>query len=246
MNIEVNRVTHQGAWSIGIGSSVSGLPARSLGLGRTPASPGRPPRPRCLRVVDRADRAVAGLVRVRDPVGDRAVLERALVDRCRSPTSSSCGSVGKSSCQMKTATLIAISATVTTGNREVGMLSLSGITGAAKPSRVTRAPRRQRTIATWVHDHGGPTNADADPWRDTDVIDERAPRFNQAMTGLVALARCAAFGWPLAWALMAAQLLLGLTLGRRFCLPARLLRDRAAPLRRGPPRGLPPAPPGRT
>ena len=27
----------------------------------------------------------------------------------------------------------------------------------------------------------------ADPWRDTDVIDERAPRFNQAFTGLVAL-----------------------------------------------------------
>lgn len=58
----------------------------------------------------------------------------------------------------------------------------------------------------------------ADPWRDTDVIDERAPRFNQAVTGLVALAG-AVFGWPLAWALMAAQLLIGLTLGRRFCLP---------------------------
>jgi hypothetical protein len=58
----------------------------------------------------------------------------------------------------------------------------------------------------------------ADPWRDTDVIDERAPRFNQAVTGLVALAGVV-FGWPLAWALMAAQLLIGLTLGRRFCLP---------------------------
>jgi hypothetical protein len=58
----------------------------------------------------------------------------------------------------------------------------------------------------------------ADPWRDTDVIDERAPRFNQAVTGLVALSG-AVFGWPLAWALMAAQLLIGLTLGRRFCLP---------------------------
>lgn len=58
----------------------------------------------------------------------------------------------------------------------------------------------------------------ADPWRDTDVIDERAPRFNQAVTGLVALAG-AVFGWPLAWALMAAQLAIGLTLGRRFCLP---------------------------
>jgi hypothetical protein len=57
----------------------------------------------------------------------------------------------------------------------------------------------------------------ADPWRDTDVIDERAPRFNQAVVGLVAL--CGAiFGWPLAWALMGAQLLIGLTLGRRFCI----------------------------
>jgi hypothetical protein len=58
----------------------------------------------------------------------------------------------------------------------------------------------------------------ADPWRDTDVIDERAPRFNQAATGIVALLG-AVFGWPLAWALMAGQLLIGLTLGRRFCLP---------------------------
>jgi Domain of unknown function (DUF4395) len=57
----------------------------------------------------------------------------------------------------------------------------------------------------------------ADPWRDTDVIDERAPRFNQAVVGLVALLG-AVFGWPLAWALMAAQLLLGLTIGRRFCI----------------------------
>ena len=58
----------------------------------------------------------------------------------------------------------------------------------------------------------------ADPWRDTDVIDERAPRFNQAVTGTVALLG-AVFGWPLAWALMAVQLMIGLTLGRRFCLP---------------------------
>jgi hypothetical protein len=57
----------------------------------------------------------------------------------------------------------------------------------------------------------------ADPWRDTDVIDERAPRFNQAVVGIVALLG-AIFGWPLAWALMGAQLLIGLTLGRRFCL----------------------------
>jgi hypothetical protein len=57
----------------------------------------------------------------------------------------------------------------------------------------------------------------ADPWRDTDVIDVRAPRFNQLVVGLFALAGVL-FGWPLAWALMGAQLLIGLTLGRRFCL----------------------------
>ncbi|MGH2974238.1 MAG: DUF4395 family protein [Solirubrobacterales bacterium] len=57
----------------------------------------------------------------------------------------------------------------------------------------------------------------ADPWRDTEVIDARAPRFNQAIVGTVALVGVA-FGWPLAWALMGVQLLIGLTLGRRFCL----------------------------
>jgi hypothetical protein len=57
----------------------------------------------------------------------------------------------------------------------------------------------------------------ADPWHDTDVIDERAPRFNQAVVGLVALLG-AVFGWPLAWALMGAQLFIGLTAGRRFCI----------------------------
>jgi Domain of unknown function (DUF4395) len=57
----------------------------------------------------------------------------------------------------------------------------------------------------------------ADPWRDTDVIDERAPRFNQAVVGIVALLG-AALGWPLAWAIMGAQLAIGVTLGRRFCV----------------------------
>ena len=61
------------------------------------------------------------------------------------------------------------------------------------------------------------TTRTADPWRDTDVIDARAPRFNQAVVGVVALAGVV-LGWPLLWALMGAQLVLGLTLGRRFCL----------------------------
>jgi Domain of unknown function (DUF4395) len=58
----------------------------------------------------------------------------------------------------------------------------------------------------------------ADPWRDTDVIDSRAPRFNQAVVATAALLG-AAFGWPLLWLLMGLQLLIGLTLGRRYCLP---------------------------
>ncbi len=58
----------------------------------------------------------------------------------------------------------------------------------------------------------------ANPWNDTDVIDARAPRFAQAVTGLVALTG-ALFGWPLAWAIMSVQILMGLTLGRRYCLP---------------------------
>jgi hypothetical protein len=58
----------------------------------------------------------------------------------------------------------------------------------------------------------------ADPWRDTDVIDEHAARFGQGTTGVVALLGVV-FGLPLAWALMSAQLLIGVTLGRRFCLP---------------------------
>ncbi len=58
----------------------------------------------------------------------------------------------------------------------------------------------------------------ADPYRDTDVIDERAPRTNQSVVFALALIGVI-FGWPLAWALMALQLLVGLVLGRRFCLP---------------------------
>lgn len=60
-------------------------------------------------------------------------------------------------------------------------------------------------------------NRTADPWRDTDVIDERAPRFNQAVVGIVSLLG-AIFGWPLAWAILSAQLFMGLTLGRRWCV----------------------------
>jgi hypothetical protein len=58
----------------------------------------------------------------------------------------------------------------------------------------------------------------ADPYRDLQVIDSRAPRFNQAVVGSVSLLAIAT-GWWWLLALLALQLLVGLTLGRRFCLP---------------------------
>jgi Domain of unknown function (DUF4395) len=58
----------------------------------------------------------------------------------------------------------------------------------------------------------------ADPYRDTDVIDSRAPRFNQATIGVLALVAVLA-GWPWLVALLALQLMVGLVFGRRFCLP---------------------------
>ncbi|HEU0304496.1 MAG TPA: DUF4395 domain-containing protein [Gaiellaceae bacterium] len=58
----------------------------------------------------------------------------------------------------------------------------------------------------------------ADPYRDLDVIDSRAPRFNQAVIGtLAALAVAAGWWWLLT--LLAAQLAVGLAFGRRWCLP---------------------------
>jgi hypothetical protein len=58
----------------------------------------------------------------------------------------------------------------------------------------------------------------ADPYRDLDVIDSRAPRFNQAVVGLVSLLAVVT-GWWWLLALLALQLAIGLSLGRRFCLP---------------------------
>jgi Domain of unknown function (DUF4395) len=58
----------------------------------------------------------------------------------------------------------------------------------------------------------------ADPYRDLDVIDSRAPRFNQAVVGVLALAAVLT-GWWLILGLLAAQLAIGLAFGRRYCLP---------------------------
>jgi hypothetical protein len=58
----------------------------------------------------------------------------------------------------------------------------------------------------------------ADPYRDLDVIDSRAPRLNQATIGVLSTAAVVT-GWWWLLAVLAAQLAIGLTLGRRFCVP---------------------------
>jgi Domain of unknown function (DUF4395) len=58
----------------------------------------------------------------------------------------------------------------------------------------------------------------ADPYRDLDVIDSRAPRFNQATVGLLAVVAVATGWWPIL-GLLAAQLAIGFVFGRRYCLP---------------------------
>ena len=57
----------------------------------------------------------------------------------------------------------------------------------------------------------------AHPYRDIDVIDARAPRFNQATVGVVSLIAVLTGLWPLL-ALLALQLGVGLRFGRRYCL----------------------------
>jgi hypothetical protein len=57
----------------------------------------------------------------------------------------------------------------------------------------------------------------ADPYRDLDVIDANAPRANQAVIGAVALLAVVTGWWPLL-ALLCLQLVLGLTMGRRWCV----------------------------
>ncbi len=50
------------------------------------------------------------------------------------------------------------------------------------------------------------------------MIDSRAPRFNQAVVGVLS-ATAVVLDWWLLLALLAAQLVVGLTFGRRYCLP---------------------------
>jgi hypothetical protein len=58
----------------------------------------------------------------------------------------------------------------------------------------------------------------ADPYRDLTVIDSRAPRFNQAVIGVLSLVAVLTDAWWIL-GLLALQLAVGLTFGRRWCLP---------------------------
>jgi hypothetical protein len=57
----------------------------------------------------------------------------------------------------------------------------------------------------------------ADPYRDLAVIDSRAPRFNQAVIGVLSVVAIAT-GWWWLLAFLAANLASGLLFGRRFCV----------------------------
>ena len=61
----------------------------------------------------------------------------------------------------------------------------------------------------------------ADPYRDTDVIDARAPRTNQAIVGTLSLVAAITGWWPIL-GMLAGQLAIGLVFGRRYCLPCLL------------------------
>jgi len=61
----------------------------------------------------------------------------------------------------------------------------------------------------------------AHPYRDTQVIDARAPRTNQAIVGTLSLVAILT-GWWGILAALALQLAIGLTFGRRYCLPCLL------------------------
>jgi uncharacterized protein DUF4395 len=69
----------------------------------------------------------------------------------------------------------------------------------------------------------------ADPYRDTDVIDARAPRTNQAVVGVVSLVGVTVGPWWLL-ALVGLQLAVGLAFGRRYCLPCLLYFEVIQPL----------------
>jgi hypothetical protein len=58
----------------------------------------------------------------------------------------------------------------------------------------------------------------ADPSRDDDVVDSRAPRTNQATIGVLSTLAVITGWWPIL-AILALQLGIGLRFGRQYCLP---------------------------
>ena len=81
---------------------------------------------------------------------------------------------------------------------------------------------------------------------DTSVVDARAPRFNQATIGILALVAVTVGPWWLL-AVLALQLVVGLTLRPPLVSPVlRVLRARPAAAGRRPARGRAPAPCSRT
>lgn len=63
-----------------------------------------------------------------------------------------------------------------------------------------------------------PVSRTADPYRELDVIDARAPRSIQLTVGVGAVVAALTGWWPIL-AVLAAQLAIGLRFGRRYCLP---------------------------
>ena len=78
----------------------------------------------------------------------------------------------------------------------------------------SHTPKRSRDPGA----QGARSQRSAHPYLDLDVIDSRAPRANQATIGSLALLAFVVDWWPLL-AILAAQLAIGLRLGRRYCLP---------------------------
>lgn len=68
----------------------------------------------------------------------------------------------------------------------------------------------------------------ADPYRDLDVIDSRAPRFNQTVVGLGSALAVLTGWWPILLAL-GLQLGIGLRFGRRYCIPCLLYFELVQP-----------------
>src|SRR6266571_2576716 len=78
------------------------------------------------------------------------------------------------------------------------------------------------TCTTSTRARGGPpVIRKADPYRDTDVIDARAPRTNQAIVGTLSLLAVLTGWWPIL-GVLAGQLVIGLLFGRRYCVPCLL------------------------